>query len=386
MRTKTSILDISEQKRLKRYYICASIASAAFGAMLASGALVLLLSMIDDIFLRNETLYAAGFVVGLALMVICAVVFLCMVLVAKLGTSGKKYRAIVEKVEARQKKVDSTRVMAGIGGQMAGKLIASNSSNESAQKAEKALSAAATVATTVGVFQTLCAISENVEVVMKRAKMTVPKVGRYARITFFVPVLIVLLTYVPEYVGSIQTIRSERNAIRVNWHYLNDYFQERGYRVSGDDPVEWPKYPHHYLTIMPYAEGVDNRSEVNISVEDKGLIDSIRYEIYLKGNREEAENMRKLRDTITNMQQEIGQAVRSGDIPVSDPHLLEVPTDLLDEFIRQFEAAPYQKKISVSNSSEKLPYMMCVGVNVYNKEPLKQDSWAYAFYWVGGID
>ncbi len=340
METKTSILNASEQKRLRRYYYCTKLAGAALGASLISGFYMLFLVFVDDVFLGNETPYVLGFCVGIGMMLLFVIAFLFMLLASRFGMAGKKYEAILKKVEAHQKKLDDEYFAAGLGGQMAGGLIESTSDSEGGKKVGKAIEAISSAFLLFLSLKLLRGMSEDVAEVMRSAGMEIPRTKKFSTGIIVSSILIVLIVFIPELVDTCQTNRRNEAACSATWHSLDDYFRARDIRVSGYPPEDNRGFQPR-LSVYPYDEVGDKDSCISINVSDSGRIESVDYYVYLDENKEKEENVRKMKDMLPDMCQTVSQAVQAGNLSVTDPRLFEVEDDLLDEFIQQFNARSY---------------------------------------------
>lgn len=344
MEKQDALLTASEEKRLRCYYRCAKYAGPTFGAGLMSGVLLLLLVMIHDLLLKDEDHPLIGICGGLAMMAICLVVFICLFAVSACGMSGKKYKAILEKVEVQEKKENSSYLAEGVGGQLAGKLTVSASQSEAGKKTGKAIETASVLLSIFGIFYILYARAETLAEVMEKGRVSIPETRKQARTIVLVTALLVLAVFTPDLADSYQTRQSNRQAASIAWHALYDQFQEAGFAVSGDDPDQISGEDEYCLHVLNGKYG-SNRAMIFMS--KSGRIASIGYIIDLDIQQEKADSLRKVSDFISAVSQGIAQVERQGELTVAEPRLIAADQPAIREFAEKLEKGTYFDPISV---------------------------------------
>lgn len=377
-----SILNDTEKRMLKRYYICAKIAKATLGVLLVVLALMILFPLFSAVFLESKALLVKGFGTALILTMISIVAFTCSYAIAVIGLHRKKYKAVLQKVESYQRENNLTWVMAGAAGQAAGRFM-SHSNNENTKQAGKAIEGISSLLLCFATFRSLTVIAENIAGVMQRANVARPNMKWCSLAIWITPILVMNLAAVPELVDSYQSIQEEKRAASVSWHALKDYFQQQGFTVRGEDPDDGDSGKLGYsLYVEPYAEEIDGDTYVNINVARGGAVMSVTYYVYLNVHKDKSENLHKLNHTLSMMNEQISQATRLNNIRVTDPHLLEIQQPVLDRFTAQFESGSYYQSFKVKNTDESAEYYLDMEFQTQPKESFTEYTTVRAVYYI----
>ena len=103
-----------------------------------------------------------------------------------------------------------------------------------------------------------------------------PPVRRYILSLIIVPSLILVISYIPEYVSDYITKTQAINKVADVIYGLDDAFEDKVYSIYYDDPKEeYLSYGYYFTAYMDYAMD----SYISMSVTNEGKIDYMAYSI-----------------------------------------------------------------------------------------------------------
>lgn len=377
-----AILNDSEKRMLKRFYFCAKAASAVLGVFLALLALAILISLGNALFFESRAPLVKGTATVMILEAIILVLLTCTYGIPMIGTQTKKYKNLVEKVASYKRENNLRWVTVGVAGQAVGRGM-SHSDNGSIKWAGKAIQGIFSVLLFLQAFRILTALSEDIAEVMQNANVSRPHTKWCSLAIWITPILVLSLSVVPEFVDAYQSIEEEKRAASVSWHALEDYFRKQGFAVRGEDPDDGGSGELGYsLYVQPYAEEIDQNTYVSINVARGGAVESVTYYVYLDVNKDKSENLRKLSDTLSMMNEQIGEATRIQNIRVTDPHLLEIQKPVLDSFAAQFESCSYYEPFTVKETDKSAEYYLSIDFRTSLDKEFPQHGSMQAVYFI----
>lgn len=178
-------------------------------------------------------------------------------------------------MKSYHEKPDTTGVVVGIGGQIAGTLIASTSDSDWAKHIGKAMELISNLFLLAFASRAMRSQAEELAALMEQAHIPIPKTKRAAPCIVLAALLIVLLGFMPDLVDSCQTLRQNKQTATASWHYLYDHFQALGFHVSGDDPETASDVPDYSFYVTPDEK--NNSTYASITLSKSGSIESVAY-------------------------------------------------------------------------------------------------------------
>ena len=373
-----------EIRKIKLYCVLPTLGNVALIVAITIGLLWAFLCMLDSVIFDSETgLYMPAFIIYIGTVVLYLAFYAYAILSVRLGQLRKKWQAIVEKAMTWQNSVAYTqeagRMMAG----MAAGDFLSRSGNPTAKRVGDALEAAAAVEAVDLSFTVGTNLEENAKRVAMALGLAVPKKKGKILLIIFVPVILLIGSFIPEYVHAGNTKRQEQQTAHETVMAVADVLDERCVQVIYQDPAD--NFHDYGYTITGYVDE-EKQSYVYISVTRDGLIESVAYEYDINMNTSPAENIKKAQGEIGIYYSALKDAfgsdasddkrtmLENADLFTIDP----LENETAGRMLEKFKTGSYYDSVYESDDTDKGIWVSC-SFNTDTKEDWDKYSEAYLY-------
>ena len=324
-----------EIKQIKRYCVMPRLATPAFLSIFLVLAVWLLMVMIDDIGFdahagayRDALMWIMMGMVGVLLTVVC-----CTALIPRFGMNGKKWKAILEKLEVHQQEIRGQEAAAmGVSMNLAGNLMR-KSDNDAVSGVGAAAQVAGAAMAAVAVHQMTADMARNAMAVAEAWNIPVPKYKRYRRAMLLVPVLLMVLLYVPEFMASSRAKEEKKLIVAQTADQLEQAFQREDWKNSKPN-TDGPTMDNYHFSSRIEDDPADRY--VYITIHEDGVVTEISWHMLEDLSLSREENLEQLRAYV----QESGAVLQSSGAPFWTD-TFETDSRLQGEVTREYlEAAP----------------------------------------------
>ena len=348
---KDSLLDKKDIRRIKRYCVFPKLAMVSLIMVFVLSLLLLIGEMIHDLIFCNEGSFGpAGGIILFAIFVFinCAIFAYCAI-ATKIGMNGKHYKAIVERLRVQQTTKNRSAEFAGaIGLSAAGHMI-SRSDNEIAQGVGSAATIAGDIATAAVAIEELAEIDSNADAIAKAYGVKVPNVGRVLVAIIAVPLIIMIVFYITQYVTATQTMDKNQAIAVTQTSRICDALEAAGASVETiPDPSD--SYCDNGYSVYGYLSGdmwSADRRYVKVDFDKNGVITDIWYEECIDTDKSMSENLTQCQKDFDKL----GNALSTVNAKTKASALLTKHT-FSDEFRQQFLATDIYTEIWLSERTD----------------------------------
>lgn len=364
-----------EIKQIKRYCVLPRLATPSFLSIFLVLAVWLLMVMIDDIGFdahfsayREALMYVMLGIVCVLLVVVC-----CAALIPRFGMNGKKWKAILEKLEVHQQEIRGQEAAAlGVSMNLAGNLMR-KSDNDTVSGAGAAAQVAGAAMAAVAVHQMTADMARNAMAVVEAWDIPVPKYKKYRRAILLVPVLLMIALHVPEFVLSSQAKEEKKQIVAQTADQLEQAFQREDWKSSKPN-TDGSTMDNYHFTSRIKDDPADRY--VYITIHEDGVIMEISWHMLEDPSLSREENLEQLRAYV----QESGALLQSSGAPFWTD-TFETHSRLQGEVTREYlEAAPGEN-VFTSEEDGNTEYGLSYMVDNDTEEPEN-----YMYYTVESVN
>lgn len=243
-----SNLSKKEKKQIQKYCVFPKISRVAIIMSFVLCGLIVVLEMIDDMVFHNKGFRPGGMYTAIALIIVYVSIFCYCILCPKFGMMGKQWKELQIRLKVKQDESDYSGQVAGaVGMQAAGRLL-ENSSNNTVKNAGKAFEIAGAVDTMATASEMLSQSQINAEAMANAYGVHIPKVKKQLTVFAILPVLILIGSYIPQYMKGNQTMENNIAASAKRIEAVKKALDPVCESVSADDPkASYRDYGYHVI-------------------------------------------------------------------------------------------------------------------------------------------
>lgn len=324
-----------QEKRLIKKYCLLPKASITFLIMaLLMGFVWILLVMINDM-VFNGDFYMLGLCTYLGVTVVYTVAFIVCFFIPRIGMRKEKWQQIVKKANVAMSNKDySSKISAALGARAAGALL-NMSDDTDVNKAGDAFNALAAVGTVATVTQMTSEISKNAKLVASVCGVEIPKAKKYIISIILLPVLLLTVVYIPQFMTSKQNADAEIALASKSVYALQTALNQDCDHVSIDDPKEDYSSNGYQVTGYLYDYEEPHNAYISVTVGNDGLINDVRYSVDIDLQASKEENLKKAELDLLKL-----------NVMMNDSGVKALSYDLLEEYTLPEEFQSQFKTIS----------------------------------------
>ena len=271
------MINDKEKKMIQRYCIYPKIAVVALIFSFVQCALIVPLEMIDDLVFQNKGFQPTGMFTALGFVIIYVVIFCFCALAPKFGMNGKKWKSLIGRLNVKQSETDySKEVAAALASQAVGRFL-KESDNDTAKNIGSAMQVAGAVSTVSTSIDMLSEAGSNAENMAHAYRIPIPDIKKQLIAFAVIPILIVVGTYIPQYIKGKQAMDQRIAASAKQVEIVKKALEPVCVRVHADNPNE--SRSRSSYTVMGYlrdsgATDCYVHVQVNNSGTNPGIIPS----------------------------------------------------------------------------------------------------------------
>ncbi len=337
------MLNAQEKHLIKKYYLFTILSKVSFIMALLIGIPWIICCMINDIAYEGVSFSMVGMYVYLALVLLYMIAFCYMLISVRRGVKKEAWQKIVEKAQVTLSNKDySDQLTMAVGAGAAGRLLR-NADSTHMQNAGKAFEVLAAAGSAITVHQMTKEMAQNVRLVAGIFSVELPKASKYVLSVILIPIMILVGSYIPQFVSSSRILEEHVAVSSESVHALESVMDAECGFVFADDPKE--RYNSSGYRVTGYLKEFDtpNNASVSVLVGNDGVIEKVSYSIDVDIHGDKEENLQRAQQSI----QQLNSLVKKSGVAVQEEELLQV-TELPEEFVAQFRETSYYEKVRVS--------------------------------------
>lgn len=329
-----------EKRLIKKYCLLPRVSIAFLIMALLIGFVWILLVMINDMVFKGD-FYMLGLYAYLGVTIVYTVAFIVCFLIPRIGMRKEKWKQIVKKANVAMSNNDySSKISATLGTRAAGALL-NMSDDNNVNKAGDALNAMAAVGTVATVSQMTNEISKNAKLVASVSGVEIPKAKKYIISIILLPILLLTLVYIPQYMTSKQNTDAGIALASKSVYALQTSLKQDCDHVSIDDPKEEYSDNGYQVTGYLYDYEEPHNAYISVTVGNDGLINDVRYSVGIDLQVSKEKNLKKAELDLLKL----NVMMNDSGVKALSYDLLEEYT-LPEEFQSQFKSISYYEDLS----------------------------------------
>lgn len=334
------MLNEKEKKLIRKYYLMPSLGKAFLALSLLIGLVWLILVMVNDLVFHG-TFYLLGTLTYLGIVIVYLIAFIVCFLTPRFGMKKEAWKNIVDQANVEMKENDySSQLVAAIGTKAAGNLMKLSDSS-TANKIGDALDVVASIGMFYTIFKMGTELKRQAQVIATVLEVKLPKVKRYVLFIIFLPIILLIMSYVPHFITSKQNMDTSIALTMQTISKLESAYDKQCATVFLEDPNKNYKSSGYQATCHLYPNDAPIDAYSNIKIKNDGVINEVNYVIDVNINASKEEN---LTNTINHLKR-LNQLLKDANVPVESSSLLDLVT-LPEGFIAQFQSQSYYERIS----------------------------------------
>lgn len=344
------MLDPSDIKLVKSCYLLPKASLSALVALFPTGALTILLVMIDNIALGSSGIGDAQTFTLVALMVLEGALVIACGLRALFGIRSERWLRIERETMGSNTDTDvNPAVTGGIGVSAAGRLVR-HFGGDDLDDVGRGLELVGGAVTAYGFFETMQRISEAARHVADARGIALPRPGKTIALVICTPLLVLTLSFIPRFIDSAQQMsEAQRTSAHVMEVYEAALAPASGYTMA-DDPLEFRQDSGYRVSGNITDADEDLVASASVETDEFGLVSGVVYNADVDVALTAEENLTRARDWFDSFHAAIaGVDAETEGIDLADPGLLQAPA-LPREFRDAFLAGDYYTELSVDIS------------------------------------
>ena len=234
-------------------------------------ALIVPLEMIDDLVFQNKGFQPTGMFTALGFVIIYVIIFCFCALAPKFGMNGKKWKSLIGRLNVKQSETDySKEVSAALASQAVGRFL-KESDNDTAKNIGSAMQVAGAVSTVSTSIDMLSEAGSNAENMAHAYRIPIPDIKKQLIAFAVIPILIVVGTYIPQYIKGKQAMDQRIAASAKQVEIVKKALEPVCVRVHADNPNE--SRSRSSYTVMGYLrDSGATDCYVHVQVNNSGTI------------------------------------------------------------------------------------------------------------------
>ena len=325
------MINNKEKKMIQRYCIYPKIAVVALIFSFVQCALIVPLEMIDDLVFQNKGFQPTGMFTALGFVIIYVIIFCFCALAPKFGMNGKKWKSLIGRLNVKQSETDySKEVSAALASQAVGRFL-KESDNDTAKNIGSAMQVAGAVSTVSTSIDMLSEAGSNAENMAHAYRIPIPDIKKQLIAFAVIPILIVVGTYIPQYIKGKQAMDQRIAASAKQVEIVKKALEPVCVRVHADNPNE--SRSRSSYTVMGYLrDSGATDCYVHVQVNNSGTIINISYVEGVDINKSLEENLMQTEKDFATLQ----KSFENLNVSVSNPEILSyqaIPQQFKDEFL-----------------------------------------------------
>ena len=316
---------------LSVYCIYPKIAVVALIFSFVQCALIVPLEMIDDLVFQNKGFQPTGMFTALGFVIIYVIIFSFCALAPKFGMNGKKWKSLIGRLNVKQSETDySKEVSAALASQAVGRFL-KESDNDTAKNIGSAMQVAGAVSTVSTSIDMLSEAGSNAENMAHAYRIPIPDIKKQLIAFAVIPILIVVGTYIPQYIKGKQAMDQRIAASAKQVEIVKKALEPVCVRVHADNPNE--SRSRSSYTVMGYLrDSGATDCYVHVQVNNSGTIINISYVEGVDINKSLEENLMQTEKDFATLQ----KSFENLNVSVSNPEILSyqaIPQQFTEEFL-----------------------------------------------------
>lgn len=258
-------------------------------------------------------------------------IFCFCALAPKFGMNGKKWKSLIGRLNVKQSETDySKEVSAALASQAVGRFL-KESDNDTAKNIGSAMQVAGAVSTVSTSIDMLSEAGSNAENMAHAYRIPIPDIKKQLIAFAVIPILIVVGTYIPQYIKGKQAMDQRIAASAKQVEIVKKALEPVCVRVHADNPNE--SRSRSSYTVMGYLrDSGATDCYVHVQVNNSGTIINISYVEGVDINKSLEENLMQTEKDFATLQ----KSFENLNVSVSNPEILSyqaIPQQFKDEFL-----------------------------------------------------
>lgn len=346
------MLDARDEKLVKKYYLLPKVAWYALAALFPTGALAILLVMIDNIALGSSGFGDLQLFVMIALMIAEGALCIACGAAAKVGLRSEHWQELERAAMGANADTSmNDAVVGGIGVASGGRLIDALGGDD-LNALGKGLEIAGGAMAAYGFFETMNRMSKAAEAVGHAFGVKLPGLGRTRLAVLGLPLLILVLAFVPRLMESASQTSAAQEAAAQTLAAVARALEPACDRVSADDPFEQRRGSGYNVTGWLTDEDDENIANITVETDEAGLVTGVIYSSEVDIERTTEENLAQAEQAFTQFHSGLASvapadtAFGGESVEYADMGLVAAP-NLPEEFRQAFLANDYYTELDV---------------------------------------
>lgn len=341
------MLNTSDAKLVKRYYLLPKAAWYSLVALFLTGGLAILLVMIDNIGLGSKGFGDLQLITMAALMIAEGAACVACGVVARHGLGSAHWQELERKAIGSNADIKTNPAVAGgIGVAAAGRLV-DTLDNDDLDALSTGLEIAGAAMSAYGFFDTMRRMSKAAAAVAHAHGMELPGLGRARLLVIGLPLLLLTLSFVPRFIDSVAQSSEAQEASARAIRAFNTALEPVCSYTLADDPLERRQDGGYRVSGNITDENGDIVANISAETDEYGTIDSVVYNTDVDIARTPEENLAFAEENFARFYEAISSVdVEAEGIELLDTGLVNAPV-LPDQFRQTFLTGDYYTDIDM---------------------------------------
>lgn len=346
------MLDARDEKLVKKYYLLPKVAWYALAALFPTGALTILLVMIDNIALGSSGFGDLQLVVMIALMIAEGALCIACGVAAKVGLRREHWQELERAAMGANADTSMNDAVVGGIGVAAGGCLIDAIGGDDLDALGKGLEIAGGAMTAYGFFETMNRMSKAAAAVGHAFGVKLPGLGRTRLAVLGLPLLILVLAFVPRLMESASQTSAAQEAAAQTLAAVARALEPTCDRVSADDPFEQRRDSGYNVTGWLTDEDDENIANITVETDETGLVTGVIYSSEVDIERTTKENLAQAEQAFARFHSALATsapadtALGGESFAYADMGLAAAP-NLPEEFCQAFLANDYYTELDV---------------------------------------
>lgn len=343
------MLTDSEQRLVRRLYLWPKLGVYFLLSIFAVLAAWILLVMVDDIALESRGSYDLAMYVAIGFVILYVVASLALSIWPLFVARRSAWREIEKKTGSLPTDTSvPNEIAAGAALAAGGRMLDALSDDEDGGAAD-ALQVAGGALAIAGYAQLMEQIHDGAERIAQAVGLRLPSLAPYRAAVPLVPVLVLVLAFVPRLASSASTMSEAQEKAAATTAALEAAFRDGGCGyVSSDDPLE--HYQSYGYDVTGYTRDIGDplSSRLTASVDEDGVVEEVSFNIEVILDRTPGQNLARAESDLARLY----AMIEGLDVPTVSSALLAWKPYLPGEFVTQFEEGSYYDEFYVFSSTD----------------------------------
>lgn len=339
------MLSARDAKLVKRYYLLPKAAWYSLVALFLTGALAILLVMIDNIGLGSKGFGDLQLIAMAALMIAEGATCIACGVAARRGLGSAHWQELEREAIGGNASIGTNPAVAGgIGVAAAGRLV-DTLDNDDLVALSTGLEITGAAMATYGFFDTMRRMSRAAAAVARVHGMELPGLGRTRLLVIGLPLLLLTLSFAPRLIDSAAQSSASQEASARTIQAFNAALEPVCSYTLADDPLAHHKDSGYRVSGNITDEDGDIVASVSVETDERGAVDSVVYNADVDIARTPEENLAFTEECFARFYEAISSVnVEAEGIELLDTGLVNAPV-LPDQFRQAFLTGDYYTAI-----------------------------------------